>query len=137
MRSNGDNRSVEHVRDLRNQIARLTQLLHEFRNLSRRQNYQLVPTNLNQLVIELLTAETDQYAARGVTIVHDSAPDLPLVKADANKLRQVLLNLCKNAVEAIRPWRDLGHILLALTTSTRKILRFPYRLVVLQPRKRR
>jgi signal transduction histidine kinase len=96
-----DDKSMEQVRGLSEQIARLTQLLQEFRNLSRRQDYRLVPTNLSELVTEVLAAETENYAARGVTLVHDSAPDLPLVKADAAKLSQVLVSLCKNAVEAM------------------------------------
>ena len=96
-----DDKVVERVRGLRDQIARLTQLLQEFRNLSRRQDYRLVPTNLSELVTEVLTAETENYATRGVTIVHERATELPLVKADTDKLRQVLLNLCKNAVEAM------------------------------------
>jgi len=96
-----DEKAAERVRGLRNEVARLTHLLQEFRNLSRRQNYRLAPTDLNHLVTEVLTAETENYTARGVRIVHDSAPELSFVKADADKLKQVLLNLCKNAVEAM------------------------------------
>lgn len=92
---------VARVRGLRDQITRLTHLLQEFRNLSRRQDYRLVPTNLTALATEVLTAEMENYATRGVTLVHESAPSLPLVKADVDKLRQVLVNLCKNAVEAM------------------------------------
>ncbi len=99
--TSSDDKSIERVRGLRDQIARLTQLLREFRHLSRRQDYRLEPTNLTHLVTEVLTTETEQYSTRGVTIVHDSARDLPFVKADADKLRQVLVNLCKNAVEAM------------------------------------
>ncbi len=96
-----DDKIVERVHGLREHISRLTQLLHEFRNLSRRQDYRLVPTDLTRVVTEVLAGEAEQYTTRRVTITQECTPELPLVKADADKLRQVLVNLCKNAVEAM------------------------------------
>lgn len=58
-----DDKSVERVRGLCDQIARLTHLLQDFRNLSRRQDYRLMPTNLTHLVTEMLTAKTETLVA--------------------------------------------------------------------------
>jgi signal transduction histidine kinase len=53
------------------------------------------------VVQEVFAAEIAQYTERGVSVEQDLSPDLPLVRADGDKLRQVFLNLCKNAVEAM------------------------------------
>jgi signal transduction histidine kinase len=52
-------------------------------------------------VSDLLAMEAAQYAQRGIRVEQNIASDLPPVMADHAKLRQVLLNLCKNAVEAM------------------------------------
>jgi signal transduction histidine kinase len=48
-----------------------------------------------------LATEIAHYTAQGVSVEQDLPPDLPLVRADGDKLKQVLVNLCKNAVEAM------------------------------------
>jgi len=45
--------------------------------------------------------ETPTYTARGIKVEQILPPDLPPIMADDEKLKQVLLNLCKNAVEAM------------------------------------
>ena len=37
----------------------------------------------------------------GITVIHEFAPELPLLNADAERLKQVFLNLFKNAIEAM------------------------------------
>jgi two-component system, LuxR family, sensor kinase FixL len=69
------------VRVLRDQIARLENLLGEFRSLSRRQQFTFRPTNLCDLVHDVLTAELPCYAERGIAVELIFAPDLPMVQA--------------------------------------------------------
>jgi two-component system sensor kinase FixL len=87
--------------NLMSEIRRLTVLLEEFRALARRQKLNLRPTALAPLVADLLAAETPAHAARGIKVEQVFPPDLPLIVADGEKLKQVLLNLCKNAAEAM------------------------------------
>jgi two-component system, LuxR family, sensor kinase FixL len=89
------------VQVLRNQIARLANLLGEFRSLSRRQQVAFRPTNLRDLVHDVLTTELPHYTERGVAVEQHFASDLPTVQVDQDKFKQVVLNLCKNAVEAM------------------------------------
>ena len=89
------------VRALRNQITRLAHLLGEFRSLSRRQQFIFRPTNLRDLVYDVLTAELPLYTERRIAIEQYFASDLPMVQVDQDKFKQVVLNLCKNAVEAM------------------------------------
>jgi two-component system, LuxR family, sensor kinase FixL len=94
-------KSVTTLRNLTAEITRLSQLLGEFRALARRQALELKPVLLTAVPADLLATEAQVYAAAGVRVEQFYAPDLPVVRADAEKLRQVFLNLFKNAVEAM------------------------------------
>lgn len=89
------------VQDIKNEINRLKSLLQEFRSLSRSQQLNLQPVDLAGVVQESLTIEAAQYTARRIRIEHDFPAELSRVLADSEKLKQVLLNLYKNAVEAM------------------------------------
>jgi signal transduction histidine kinase len=89
------------VQDLIHEVDRLRSLLLELRSLSHPRQLDLQPTDLAALTTELLSIEMPQWAKSGIRVEQDFPPDLPLVLADGEKLKQVLLNLCKNAVEAM------------------------------------
>ena len=89
------------LRTLMGEIRRLSLLLDEFRTLARRQTLYCKPLQLAQLVTDVLTTEAPQFEAAGVQVKQYLPRDLPLISADSEKLKQVLLNLCKNAVEAM------------------------------------
>jgi signal transduction histidine kinase len=105
---------ADRVELIMNGIARLAGLLDEFRSLSRRQRFQFTATDLSALVEHLVEEERAAYEARGVRVELAIEPNVPLVLADAEKLDQVLLNLCKNAVEAM-PSGGALHIRVAPT----------------------
>ena len=96
-----DARLSDYMGNMRHEITRLTNLLQEYRSVSRRQPFRFQPLNLAAVIHELLAVETPNYTERGVQVEHCVPDDLPLVYADADKLKQVFLNLCKNAVEAM------------------------------------
>jgi PAS domain S-box-containing protein len=89
------------LRRLRDEIRRLTGLLDDFRSLSRREQYNFQPTALAVIAAEILAMEVESCVAKGIRVEQLLPPDLPLVQADRNKLKQALWNLCKNAVEAM------------------------------------
>ncbi len=96
-----DARVMERLGLLMGGIDRLTELLGEFRMMSRKHEYRFEATELAVLVRELVEMERPVYSQRGVGIETDVAQELGSVLADEGKLRQVLLNLCKNAFEAM------------------------------------
>lgn len=88
--------------ELKNEIGRLRSLLQDFRSLSRpHHKLYLEPTDLSTMARELLAIEAPQYAVHGIRTEVNISPVLPLVYADHEKLKQALLNLCNNAVEAM------------------------------------
>ena len=95
-----------HVQSLMGEIRRLNVLLDEFRTLAQRQKLNLQPTSPTLVIQDVLTILAPQFAAQGITVEPKTlsempASDMPEIEADGEKLKQVLLNLCKNAVEAM------------------------------------
>ena len=59
------------------------------------------PTDVNALVLEAEALVAKRLRENSVRIDKDLAPDLPLIRASADQLKQVLLNLFLNATEAM------------------------------------
>jgi PAS domain S-box-containing protein len=89
------------VNRLKNEISRLTTLLEHFRSLARREKFNFQPTTLTALVGEAIEIDLPRYAEQGVQVECSFAADLPSVIVDIDKMKQVVLNLTKNAAEAI------------------------------------
>lgn len=89
------------VNSLYREIQRLNSLLIEFRSVSRAERYDFKPVSLPIVIGEVLSLERPHYINRGILINQNVPPDLPSVIADADKLKQIFLNLCNNAVDAM------------------------------------
>jgi signal transduction histidine kinase len=85
------------------EAQRLKQLLTEILNYAKPQVLQWSNLNIDQFFDDLLPQIQDlpEAAERHITYINDS-PEVA-VMADANKLKQVFLNLFRNAFEAIAP----------------------------------
>ncbi|MGE5307042.1 MAG: ATP-binding protein [Alphaproteobacteria bacterium] len=83
------------------EIKDLCGLLEEFRSLCRREKYNFQPTLLAAVIKEVLALESPSYMARGIQVEQRCPEDLPLIMVDKAKLKQALLNLCRNAAEAM------------------------------------
>jgi PAS domain S-box-containing protein len=83
------------------EIRRMTTLLGDYRSLARPQTLEIQPSNLRQIIDEVLAPYISIYKASGISVKVESAENLQLVEVDVAKIKQVILNLCKNAVEAM------------------------------------
>jgi PAS domain S-box-containing protein len=88
------------VRDLSTETRRLCDLVSDFRLLAQA-DYSFDPFSLSDLVVEIMNIQSLNYGALGIRVQLDLPGDLPAITGDKNKLKQALLNLCKNAVEAM------------------------------------
>ena len=77
------------------QVAALKHLVNEFRDYARLPAARLAPLDLNRLIDEIAPL----FSAGG-RLHAQLAPDCPTVMGDAVQLRQVILNLIGNAIEA-------------------------------------
>ncbi len=94
------------------EVHTLESLVDEFSQFARFPSARLVPSDLNSIVSSALALF--QGRLEGVTLQTELAPDLPAVKADAELLRRVLVNLVDNAAEAME-----GSTLRQLSVATR------------------
>ena len=83
------------------EVDRLVTLLNEFRSLAVPQRLDLKLTDFQEIIEEILASEELVYRAAGITVKTDFE-SLPMIRIDPAKIKQVVLNLCKNAVEAMR-----------------------------------
>jgi PAS domain S-box-containing protein len=79
---------------------RAAELCRQMLAYSGRGRFVVVPVSLNEMVKEMGQLLTVTMSKR-VTLQFDPEPELPLVKADATQIRQIVLNLITNASEAI------------------------------------
>jgi PAS domain S-box-containing protein len=89
------------IRRLKNEIARLNHLTGEFRTISRREKYDFQPTQISVLIEDIVNLQAAQFERQGIRVENIMANDLPPVSIDADKINQALLNIIKNALEAM------------------------------------
>jgi len=89
------------------EIDRLTQMVSELTELSRietgRAELRIVPLNLNLLIEEVIAHLNPLEQRQQVTIATDLATDLPIIRADNDRIRQALTNLVHNAIKFNHP----------------------------------
>ena len=86
---------------------------------------EIQPVDLVLLSREVLMLEAPHYNRHGVKIEENFSTDVPFVAGDPIKLKQVLLNLFKNAVEAmphggtltLRAYRDEEQVVFQVTDT--------------------
>lgn len=107
------------------EIQRLASLLSDYRSLARPQALKIEPTRLPKIVDEVLAPNLKSYGESGVTVAINFDESLPLIALDPGKAKQVILNLCKNAVEAmpnggvltVRGYRSGNHAILEVSDT--------------------
>lgn len=92
---------ISTIRGAIEEVGRLGSLLKEFRSLVPEHTLDLKCTNLVKIAEEALALEMITYRAAGITVKFAFEDALPLVRLDTAKIKQVILNLCRNAVEAM------------------------------------
>jgi two-component system, LuxR family, sensor kinase FixL len=106
------------VAALLGETRRLSHLLDEFRALARRHRLSVVPTDLTSLIQDVLGTETPSLNARGIRVARELPARLRTSLIDAEKIRQVLINLIKNAADAMP---DGGHLRLRVSESETRV----------------
>jgi signal transduction histidine kinase len=88
------------IRAAGEEIARLGLLLRDFRGFARPQFVNLRLTDLEDIIRDVVNLETVAFRRAGGKVILN-IERLPPVLADAPKIKQAILNLCKNALEAM------------------------------------
>ena len=97
-------RFVEIIRDHAARLARLTEDLLKLSRIEAGQlNLEFRPVSVHSLVESCLDTARLKAVPKELSVAADLPPDLPLVRGDANRLREVLQNLLDNALQYTPP----------------------------------
>ena len=94
-------RTLDKIRVLQAQCERLQNLLDDFLKFARLRSLELRAGNLNTQIERVLDMFTPQATASGVDIVRYLDADLPSIQLEEQTLGSALVNLVKNAIEAM------------------------------------
>ena len=105
------------------EVDRLVELLNDFRSSVPPQSLNLESTDLEKIVREIVALQGTEYSSSGVAVKLSFEENLPAVDIDRSKIKQAILNLCKNATEAmaeggwltIKAYRADGMVVLEIT----------------------
>jgi signal transduction histidine kinase len=84
------------------EVDRLTEITEEYLRFARLPRPKLEREDLGAIVASLVAFMRPELESRGITVAAEVEPGLPPVAADEHQLRQALLNLLRNAAEAMR-----------------------------------
>jgi two-component system sensor kinase FixL len=101
MLANHDTSAQTTLKRIANELSRLKSLLFDVRDLSREPKYTRRPLALNAIVEEICVEQRPICKSEGILVKAEMESGLPLVFADGDRIKQVLLNLWKNAEEAM------------------------------------
>lgn len=90
-----------YVATMEQQICRIRDMIRELLDFSRSRSSKVVPVEVNLVVDQGLAFFSHQKLMAAVELEKDLAPEAGMVLADADQLRQVLINLLFNAVDAM------------------------------------
>ena len=94
--------NVSHLFEVVNdEINRLDGIVNEFISFARPPQMHLLPKNINDLVegvARLIKKETD---LANIRLKIETDPNIPFVALDEGQMKQVLLNICYNAIQAM------------------------------------
>jgi signal transduction histidine kinase/DNA-binding response OmpR family regulator len=102
------NASGKHLLDLINNVLDLSKIEAGQMELT------LEPFSISEVVYDTLADVTPQAEAKGLRVGLNLAPDLPTIKADGQRLRQMIGNLLDNAIK----FTDSGSITLSINPVT-------------------
>ena len=83
------------------EIKRLGSLLQDFRSFVRPQKYYIEAMDLAGLIDEAINTEKLLYDSMGIKVKFEFPDALSPVMVDEEKIKQAILSICKNAVEAM------------------------------------
>jgi len=96
-----DEKKRKDLHQISEQIERISAILQSLMGFARPNAPQVTKVDLNVLLLKIIGLVDSIFHTHRIPIIHQLAPELPLILADANQLEQVFLNLIINAQHAM------------------------------------
>lgn len=97
----GTRRALNKIDMIRQQCDRMENLLRDFLRFARMQGLEMTPGSLNDQINNVLRLYDAQANRSGIDIVRYLDPDLPAILLHSDSMQAALMNLIKNAMEAM------------------------------------
>jgi len=94
--------------------ARASQVVHNLLDFARKEQYEFLPTDLNETIQNSLSLVQHEIVSRSIELKFEPGKNLPLIMASKDHLQGVWLNLIMNAMDALR---GEGHNEIRITTQ--------------------
>jgi signal transduction histidine kinase/HD-like signal output (HDOD) protein len=112
------NPAQNEIRIIGEEIDRISRILKELSDFSKSRSLTKTTVDLNVLLDDLARIVSQSFPAKFNIQIHtDLSPTLPQIRSDRDALKQVFVNLIKNAVEAMNGMGNI-HISTAYLTET-------------------
>ena len=98
--SQSDNKLNSYIPLIIEELNRADMLLEDFLHFTHQKPLKLAIEDIVKICQETVVLMQSGAYLRGQTIIEDYEEDLPLIKVDGNRIRQILLNLLLNALDA-------------------------------------
>ena len=83
------------------EIERLEEIVNNVLSFSRAESEVFAPADINQLISDTTALFTRELKKLNIQLKLKLAPDIPAVECDGNQIKQVLINLINNSIQAI------------------------------------
>jgi signal transduction histidine kinase len=101
------------------EVDRLTEVTEQYLRMARPPQPSLEPTDVTEVLASVLDFSREELERAGVEVVRELSPEPPRALADEGQLRQVFLNLLRNAREAML---DGGRLTIATQVQARDVV---------------
>ena len=91
----------EDLLQIKRQADRMAKIVRNISTFARQATFEYSPLDMNTPLEQALMLISQQFREHKIELVKDLDPNLPKVKADANQLQQVFLNIASNAKDAL------------------------------------
>ncbi len=86
---------------IKSELDRLNEVIEEYLQFARLPKVKLEEGDVNEVISDLLSFLKEDVAGKNILVVEELGHPLPRVQMDPRQLRQALLNMVKNSVEAM------------------------------------
>lgn len=100
-RTNIDEFTNQKLELIKSQINRISKIIRDLVNFSRRSTYELQSTEINKIVKSAIEIARVSKKAKGISFEEDLAPDIPVLFLVPDQVQQVFINILINAIDAL------------------------------------